>query len=79
MRQRDSPAQYELSVRRGLAGGRLGGDTGRSIFGGKLATLAPPGVADLKMIRREKPRIPRSFLAALTATQRAKLKPYRVC
>ncbi|MDA0171955.1 hypothetical protein OJ998_22835 [Solirubrobacter taibaiensis] len=77
--QRRHSSQYKLSVRRGMLVADYGGDTGPLFFGGRMATLAPPGVTDLKVFRRETPRIPRTFLAALTATQRAKLKPYRVC
>lgn len=78
--ERDYTIQYKLSVRRGLLVADLAGDTPPLIFGGKLATLAPPHVVGkLKVLRRETPRIPRSFLAALSATQRAKLNSYRVC
>ena len=72
------PAQ-KLSVRRGLLVSEFGADR-YVVFGGKLVTFSPPGVVrDLKTIRKETPRIPRSYVAALTAGQRGKLKPYRVC
>lgn len=78
--RREYTSQYRLSVRRGLLVADLQGDTHPLIFGGALATLAPPqAVKHLRALRRQKPRIPRSFLAPLGAAQKAKLKPYRVC
>ena len=73
-------SQHRLSVRRGWLVAEYGSDPSPLVFAGRMATLAAPGVVgDLKVLRRETPRIPRAFLAALTATQRAKLKPYRPC
>ena len=71
---------WKLRVRRGWLVAEYGGDNSPLVFAGRMATLAAPGVVgDLKVLRRERPRIPRAFLAALTGTQRAQLKPYRAC
>jgi Tol biopolymer transport system component len=70
----------ELSVRKGWLVADYGGDNSPVVFGGALVTRVPDHVFDdLRVLRREKLRIPRSFVAALTAAQRAKLRPYRLC
>ena len=59
-------------------------------WGGRHATYVSPQrnimrkrseeiVDDLKPIRRETPRVPRSLLNRLDAGQKAKLRPYRAC
>lgn len=70
----------KLSVRKGWLVADYGGDNSPVVYGGALVTRVPPHVLDdLRTLRPEKPRIPRSFVAALTAAQKAKLKPYRPC
>lgn len=72
---------YKLSVRRGWLVADFGlGEDDRVVFGGRRETLAPKHVVgDLRELRRETPRVPRSFVDHLTAAQQAKLKPYRRC
>jgi len=71
--------RLKLSVRRGwLVGTDF--ESQWVVFAGTWATFASPAVVDdLKVRRRETPRIPRALLAQLGAAQKAKLKPYRTC
>lgn len=72
--------QYTLSVRKGLLVAIYAFENQPVVFGGARETLVPRHVLDdVRVLRREKPRIPRSFLAPLSAAQKAKLKPYRSC
>ena len=72
---------YELRVQRGWLTADYGlGEDWRVVFAGARETLVPPRViGDLRVLKRQKARIPRAFLAHLTAAQKAKLKPYRSC
>ncbi len=72
---------YKLRVQRGwlVADYGIGEDT-RVVFAGARETLAPKDVvSDLRVLKRQTPRIPRAFLTHLTGAQKAKLKPYRSC
>lgn len=50
------------------------------MFAGKSVTYTRLELmAGLKVRKRQTPRVPRELLAEPSATQKAKLKPYRTC